>query len=273
MLRYDEVGYWSEVKLDILQKYAKAYSRILSKQPRLRHVYIDAFAGPGLHISKASGEFIKGSPTIALEIEPEFSQYHLIDLDADKTASLQELAGGHDNVFIYNGDCNRILMETIIPQIKYEEYKRALCILDPYGLHLNWEVIQAAGRAGTFDIFLNFPIADMNRNVLRHDSNKVAEDQRLRMDAFWGDRSWRDCCYSKRPGLFGEMEEKNRNDQVAESFRQRLLKVAGFEHVPRPLAMKNSTNATVYYLFFAARKAVAGHIVKEIFDKYNHWRV
>lgn len=273
MLRYDEVGYWSEIKLEILREYAKAYSRILANQPGLHHVYIDAFAGPGLHISKASGEFIKGSPTIALEIEPKFSQYHLIDLDADKAASLRDLAERRDNVFIYHGDCNKILMEKIIPQIRYENYKRALCILDPYGLHLNWEIIRAMGQAGTFDIFLNFPIADMNRNVLWHDSEKVTEEQKTRMDAFWGDRSWRDCCYGKRRDLFGFMEEKNKNDQVAESFRQRLLTVAGFHHVPKPLAMKNSMNATVYYLFFAARKAVASKILTDIFDKYQHWRV
>jgi len=47
-LRYDEIGYWSEVKLDIVQKYAKAYSTIMAKQAVIRrHIYIDAFAGAG----------------------------------------------------------------------------------------------------------------------------------------------------------------------------------------------------------------------------------
>jgi hypothetical protein len=39
---YDEIGIWSEVKLDIIREYAVAYSTILSKQ-RLRHIYVDAF--------------------------------------------------------------------------------------------------------------------------------------------------------------------------------------------------------------------------------------
>ena len=30
--KYDEIGYWSEVKLDIIREYAAAYSRILSSQ-------------------------------------------------------------------------------------------------------------------------------------------------------------------------------------------------------------------------------------------------
>jgi hypothetical protein len=43
-LRYDEIGYWSEIKLDIIKEYASAYSRIMSSQtsPQFYHLYIDA---------------------------------------------------------------------------------------------------------------------------------------------------------------------------------------------------------------------------------------
>lgn len=46
-LDFDEIGYWSEVKLEIIENYARAYSTILAAQtaPTLSHVYIDAFAG------------------------------------------------------------------------------------------------------------------------------------------------------------------------------------------------------------------------------------
>ena len=45
-LRFDEIGYWSEVKLDIVKKYAKAYSTIMAKQQSIKaHVYVDGFAG------------------------------------------------------------------------------------------------------------------------------------------------------------------------------------------------------------------------------------
>ena len=59
-MKFDEIGYWSEVKLDIVREYGAAYSKILSKQRGLQHVYIDAFAGAGQHISKRTGEFITG---------------------------------------------------------------------------------------------------------------------------------------------------------------------------------------------------------------------
>ena len=51
--------------------------------------------------------------------------------------------------------------------MQYEEYASVLfCLLDPYGLHLDWEVMRTAGELGTIDMFLNFPIMDMNRNAL-----------------------------------------------------------------------------------------------------------
>lgn len=47
-VQFDEIGYWSEVKLEIVRKYAAAYTRILATQPSIRgHLYIDGFAGAG----------------------------------------------------------------------------------------------------------------------------------------------------------------------------------------------------------------------------------
>ena len=37
VFRGDEIGDWTEVKLDISKKYAVAYSKILAAQPHLHH--------------------------------------------------------------------------------------------------------------------------------------------------------------------------------------------------------------------------------------------
>jgi three-Cys-motif partner protein len=68
-LKFDEIGYWTEVKLDIVKEYVSAYSQILNAQrnPSLYHVYIDAFVGSGYHVSKATGIFVVGSPLNALK--------------------------------------------------------------------------------------------------------------------------------------------------------------------------------------------------------------
>lgn len=271
-LQFDEIGYWSEIKLDIVREYAAAYSRILAAQtdPRLEHVYVDAFAGAGVHISKQTGEFVPGSPLNALLVQPPFRAYHLIDIDGQKAALLRRLTAGQSNVHVYQGDCNSILLDKVFPQIRYEDYRRGLCLLDPYGLHLDWKVIGEAGKRRSIELFINFPVADINRNVLWHNPEGVDEKDLARMDRFWGDESWRQMAYRSQPGLFGNMLEKECNEAVAEAFRQRLRNVAGFEHVPNPMPMRNSKGAVVYYLFFASRKPVAANIVRHIFNKYHN---
>ena len=266
-VQFDEIGYWSEVKLDIVREYPAAYSTILSAN-KLTHIYVDAFAGAGQHISKTSGEWIKGSPSNALRVEPPFQEYHFIDLDRAKIENLGQIAGSRKGIYFYEGDCNQILMERIFPSLKFESFRRALCLLDPYGLNLNWEVISTAGKLGTVDMFLNFPVMGMNRNVLWRDPTNVTPGSLARMTAFWGDDSWRSIAYTRERSLFGD-EEKEPNDVVAEGFRQRLMKVATFKRVPEPVPMRNTKGATVYYLFFASQVGVAEKIVKDIFEKYR----
>jgi len=141
-------------------------------------------------------------------------------------------------------------------------------VLDPYGLHLNWNVIQTAGQMGTIDIFLNFPVADINRNVLWRHPEGVDLTDIERMNDFWGDASWRRIAYTTDRDLFGH-PEKEANETVAEAFRQRLREHGGFAYVPVPLPMRNSQRTVVYYLFFASHKSVAKDIVEDIFEKYR----
>ena len=58
-MKLDEIGIWSEIKLEIIKDYASAYTRNLSAQSWCRgYVYIDAFAGAGWHERKETGEFV-----------------------------------------------------------------------------------------------------------------------------------------------------------------------------------------------------------------------
>jgi three-Cys-motif partner protein len=64
-VEYNEIGIWSEVKLAIVREYAAAYSKIMeasrrNKFNRLSWIYIDAYAGPGYHLSKTTGATIEG---------------------------------------------------------------------------------------------------------------------------------------------------------------------------------------------------------------------
>jgi three-Cys-motif partner protein len=268
-LKFDEIGYWSELKLDIIRKYAAAYSQILTAK-KLHHVYIDGFAGAGVHVSRRTRRFVPGSPLNALEVRPPFLEYHFVDIHPKKIASLRQRAGPRENVYTYEGDSNQILVEEVFPRVGYKDYRRGLCILDPYGLHLEWKVIKAAGDLKTIDMFLNFPVVDMNRNALWRNPDKVPPERAARMTAYWGDETWRTIAYATSRDLFGDEHfEKEPNRVVAEAFRRRLREVAGFDKVPEPMPMRNRKNAIVYYLFFASQNSTAAKIASEIFNKYR----
>jgi three-Cys-motif partner protein len=266
--RFDEIGAWSVLKLDIIEKYGAAYTKAFNKRgSNLKKYYIDGFSGAGVHVVKRTREQIEGSPARALKIEPPFDGFYFIDMHKDKTDHLATLCKGRTDVEIHTGDTNPYLKK-LLPTIKYGDYKRALCLLDPYGLHLDWDVLKLAGQSQTVDMFLNFPIMDMNRNAIWREPEKASPADIARMNRFWGDGSWRNVAYaeSKQPSLLFETDiEKQSNDVIAAAFRERLKKVAGFRYVPAPLPMKNSNNATLYYLFFGSAKPVAESIIKGIF--------
>lgn len=272
-IEYDEIGIWSEVKLAIIKEYAAAYSRILSANRResirsLQWLYIDAFAGPGFHLSKTTGEVVDGSPLIALKTTPPFSEYHFIDSDPRRAEQLKVMAGRRTDVHVYSEDCNDILLQKIFPRALYSDYRRALCLLDPYNINLRWEVIETAGQMGSVEVFLNFMIMDINRNAARRDPDSFVQSKIEQLTRLWGDETWRDAAYDRSGNLFGN-PEKVSNEHFEAAWRERLKKKAGFKFVSKPMPMKTRTNAVIYYLYFASQKPVAAGIVDEIFNKYR----
>ena len=123
----------------------------------------------------------------------------------------------------------------------------------------------------SIEIFVNFMVMDANMNVLWKNPDNVPATQLARMDAFWGDRSWRNVLYQKPKGLLPgfDIEEKVTNEAVASAYRDRLKTVAGFQYVPDPLPMRNTRGAIVYYLLFASPNKTGNKIVSHIFDKYR----
>lgn len=270
---FDEIGIWSEVKLAIIKEYASAYATIMDATRRdkiasLRWLYIDAYAGPGVHLSKRTGHMVDGSPLIALNTQPPFHEYHFIDSDPKRAEQLRAITGERKDVFIYSADCNEILLQRVFTRTKYENYRRALCLLDPYNINLRWEVIEAAGKLKTVDVFLNLMVMDINRNAMRRNPDKSIVSKMDQLTLLWGDETWKDVGYDTTGNLFG-VPEKVSNEVFAEAFRRRLIQKAGFKEVGQPMPMKTKTNAVIYYLFFASQKPVAANIVKGIFDKYR----
>lgn len=208
---FDEIGYWSELKLEIVEDYGAAYTKAFANQS-LKKYYIDAFSGAGLHRSKRTGQYVEGSPARALNIRPPFDHFYFIDMNPSKTAHLAQLCENRTDVDIVTDDATTYLTRTLLPTIFFEQYNRALCLLDPYGLHLDWEAIQMAGQSRAIDMFLNFPVMDMNRNAIWRDPGSVPQAGIERMTRFWGDTSWTAAAYAENPqtDLFSPLAFSNK---------------------------------------------------------------
>ena len=269
-MNLDEIGPWSEIKLDILRRYAVPYSTIL-KRKGFHHGYVDAFSGPGLHIRKAGGEEILGSPLVALGIKPPFDEYHFIDLDGEKVDFLRGQVGDRPDVTFYHADSNRVMLDSVLTRFSFAKRTRALCVLDPYKLTLDWSVVCVAGKSSAVEVFINFPVMQMNRNCKQADISRILPGELEVMDRFWGDRSWHSAMFrpSAQTSLFEDDElDKTENRDLVNAYCKRLKAVAGFGFVADPLPMRNSRNAVVYYLIFAGPNKTGWMIVQDIFRKY-----
>ena len=205
----DEIGPWSERKFGIAQEYATVYCRIMASaealERRFEHHYIDGYASAGLSRRKGTGDIIKGTALISLEIEPPFKHYTFVELRADKVAMLRAHVAARPDVSVLQADANEVLPRDVFPQYTFSSYRRAFCVLDPYThKELNWATIEAAGKSKAIDLLLHFPTMPMNRGALHRDGD-VSPDEASAMTRFWGDESWREAVYLKRHGLFADL--------------------------------------------------------------------
>lgn len=172
----------------------------------------------------------------------------------------------------YNADCNEVMLESVLPRFSFAKCTRALCVLDPYKLTLDWKVVCAAGSSQAVEVFINFPVMQMNRNCKHENTSEILPGELKAMDRFWGDRSWHSVMFrpSAQTNLFGDEEmDRTENMDLVNAYCKRLREVADFGFVADPLAMRNSKNADVYFLIFAGPNKTGWKIVQDIYRKHG----
>ncbi|MCX7021634.1 MAG: three-Cys-motif partner protein TcmP [bacterium] len=214
----------------------------------------------------------QNSPVNAVEVMPPFDKFLFIDLKGNKIDYLKNTLGEKKTIRYETGDCNPILLN-ILPKITKDRRERALCILDPYGLDIDWKVVELAGTMGTIELFYHFPIMGINRSALwRRNPDNVPPKNVKRFNYLWGSEGWKRVAYREyQETLWGETEKEKITKcdlAMVEAFKQHLIKDAHFKCVPDPMPMKHS-GGTIYYLFFAAQVPVAEKIIRDIFNKYR----
>jgi three-Cys-motif partner protein len=261
----DEIGDWSERKIRIVSDYAKPFAQIMAKR-RFKSIYIDGFSGGGIHIKKDTGERVLSTARRILSVTPPFGAYYFVDFDESKVEAMKKACADRENAFVICGDANTVLPEIVFPKVRWDEFERGLCFLDPYRILLSWDVILAAARQKTLELFIHFPTMDVQRNALCLDRSKVRPSDRDRMTKMWGDQTWEKHAFAQTPGLFGPIETKLPIDKLLEAFCNRLREIAKFKFVSKAVPMYTPGNLLVYHLIFASMNGTGLKIATDIFE-------
>src|SRR6266478_8141598 len=171
-------GDWTAEKLERVRKYLAAYTVIFARNPnaqKLIPIYVDAFAGTGYRTKPPrldaqtalfeelaepeSEAFLKGSARIALDVEPPFKQYVFIEQDAARAQELEKLKLHFPDkatlVTIVREDANTYLKAWC----KRTDWRvcRAVMFLDPYGMQVDWSLIEVIAKTQAVDLWILFP--------------------------------------------------------------------------------------------------------------------
>lgn len=264
-------GNWTSEKLNRVAKYLKAYSTIMSKQ-YFRYAYIDAFAGTGYRTLKnlevknellfpefaelETGKFLEGSARLALQVTPRFNKYFFIEKEHIRCNELNKLKEEFpelaEDIFIIPEDANSYLANLCL---KYPWKKhRAVLFLDPYGMEVEWNTIEAIASTQAIDLWLLFPLGVAVNRLLRR-NGQIDESVKKKLDRFFGTTDWFDQFYQPKTtdSLFGTeriIEKVVNFEGISKYFVQRLKSVFA-DAADNPLQLYNSKNNPLYLLCFA----------------------
>lgn len=287
-------GEWTTRKLEVLAGYLQGYTTALKKTP-FKKLYIDAFAGTGYRDARRANEedspqntlfpdmaepepqsFLDGSARLALKIEPQFDQYIFIERSPEHCVHLESLKAEFpelaNKIGIRQGDANAKIQELCATDWRS---KRAVLILDPYGMQVEWTTIEAIAKTEAIDLWLLFPLG-IGVNRLLTKSGDIPNSWRNRLNLLLGTEDWYDEFYKVEitPTLFGENKEtliKAKMETIGRYFNNRLKSV--FVGVAEePGVLRNSANNPLYLLCFAVGNErgkdialrIAQHLLKEV---------
>jgi three-Cys-motif partner protein len=291
-------GDWTTAKLDVLARYLAAYTTALKDRPSkarpFRKAYIDAFAGTGYRETRHEEgthpelllfpdlaeqdpqDLLDGSARLALQTAPRFDKYIFIEQSAARCAALEGLKAEFPNlaadVRVERGDANERIRE--ICAANWREH-RAVLFLDPYGMQVEWQTLDAVAKTRAIDLWVLFPFG-IGVNRLLTTSGDIPEAWRHRLTSLLGTDAWdREFYHVERSeNLFGEAEERRvkvKMDAIGRYFVERLKTI--FPGVAEnPGVLRNSSNSPLYLLCFAASNRrgapialrIAEHLLKEL---------
>jgi three-Cys-motif partner protein len=208
---------WTVAKLDAIATYLRTYTIAGLRTPG-RKGYIDAFVGanycemfdelvPGASPSLlmpdlASSEpraLLDGMTRMALETNPAFHAYIFLDRSPQRATVIEDLQRELSN-FLSDDALRsrpaRVEIEALCSMAWKD--RRAVMFLDPFGMDVDWEIIEAIARTGSIDLWLLYPLGLGVARLAGQLDGKV-ERWRRHLDRFLDTNAWYDDLLAAKP--------------------------------------------------------------------------
>jgi len=201
-------------------------------------------------------EYQKGSVRRALEVEPQFDHYILIEKDKKRFAELESIRREFPSrdIQVRNQEANEFLQRWC--ETFSTTRSRAVVFLDPFGANVSWITIRQIARTKAIDLWLLFPLFAVNRMLIK--DRKPPKPWGDRLTQIFGTPDWEAEFYTGheeqiRLEGFGDTEliEKVANMRKISDFLVNRLKQE-FVAAAEPLILNNSRNSPLYLFCFAA---------------------
>jgi three-Cys-motif partner protein len=277
-------GAWTERKLDVVRRYLELYTKALKNQP-FRRIYIDAFAGTGYRTRKPTiglplldpadmDNVAKGSARLALEVDPPFDRYVLIELARQRVGELASLQTDYParKIEIVRAGANDAIAN-LCSTTNWRQ-TRGVVFLDPYGLQVSWNTLVAIQQTRSLDMWVLVPTGIGLNRLLKKDGQIPIEWQDA-LDRFLGTRDWRTEFYrveEEGADLFGDQQARSVKEASAAKFERFVLKRLHsiFPIVlDRVVPLTNSRGQVMYLLCFAS--ANPSPKVRKLATEFARW--
>jgi three-Cys-motif partner protein len=270
-------GYWTQLKLAILNDYLPAFLRASSGRAA-EFVYLDAFAGEGRGIDRLTGEEFNGSARIALETDVAggFTRLRYFE-QANKAKELQDKLTtdypGRD-IRVYGGDCNTEIRKALA-DLRDLRWAPTFAFVDPDGMELAWQTLEhlAEHKRGyrpvasqkpeyKVELWLLFPTQGLIR-TLALDEAKFRTADAERATKLYGTDAWRAIYDQRVAGALGAHEAR---EEYVNLMRWRLSRDLGYAKT-HPFELKNTRGNTIYHMVFATDNEVGDKIMSGLYAK------
>lgn len=303
MVRHVFGGPSTATKLRCLQQYLQSFSIALRNQ-NFACIYIDAFAGSGSRteirpaLPLLGPEFAEpeevttpGSARLALEIDPPMNTLVFIEQDASRFAELEAMAANYPErkILLRRGDANE-LVRRLCKHVRWRGPDtvgrgiRGVVFLDPYGMEVEWETVEAIASTETLDCWYFFPLSGLYRNA-PHNPTRLDTSKENSLDCVLGTSDWRRRWYDHDVApndIFETKEQAVRRADVdaIETYVKERLSTVFRGTVLDPIRLHHKNGAPLASLFFAVSNTspaavklatqIASHIVSA--GKSSHVR-